>query len=376
MIRDWRVYQKEAKPVAELMKTINGGYRVAYEFDKDDFREGNRFLEEGMGSPREKWDIDLSKVAPITTGGHLHWGDNLENIRKHVLFHIVSQAIEYSEELEEFFQSRDLDRDVHFEQAFTNLTNAWRDEYALNSPFESTPESRTKTAEWRIVQCYYSIYKATSALLRSKFEEIRNGGGTHSGLWKYHRENCIEELKTMLYAFPFHYFPVEENPRSHDAFDWVVPYPIHEDLYEEQAEKQARYANESLSSIYESAKEIPYFEDKNLFTFYDLLQWLREWAQYRQGGIFSRLYGETHIKALDHALRLISYTGVAIAEVALISSFGMDDFEKVFREYEESCSEGNVLDSLRLVSERFEVYEQAFPVFDFDIELDVDEEED
>lgn len=373
MIQDGRVYLQEARPVAELMKSINGSYRLAYEFDRDDFEEGNAFLDDGMGAPREKWGLDLSRVDPITTGGHLHWGDHLETLQDHVLYHVVSQAVKHNEEIEAFFQQRELDRETHFNEAFRNLTNAWRDEYALNAPFDATSESRTNTAEWRIVQAYYSIYKATSSLLRSKFDTIRRGSGNHASLWRFHREECMDELQEMLYPFPFLYFPADGNPRSHDYFNWVVPYPIHEDLLSEQSERQNEYAEHQLERIYEEATNIPYFQDEVLITFYDLLQSLREWAQYHQGGIFSRLYGETHVKALDHALRLLAFTGITVAEVALICGFGIGEFEDVYEEYQTSCFAGNVAESLRLVSRRFQVYKEAFPVFNFDFEVDVGE---
>lgn len=375
MIQDQRIYLEEAKPVAELMKSINGSYRVAYEFDRDDFQEGNPFRDEGMGATREKWGLDLSRIDPVTNGGHLYWGDNLENLQDHILYHVVAQGVEHNDELEDFFQDRESDRDTHFKDAFRNLTNAWRDEYALNSPFHETSESRTDTAEWRIVQTYYSIYKATSALLRSKFETIRRGRGNHASLWRFHREECMDELQEKLYTFPFLYFPVDDNPRSHDYFDWVAPYPIHDDFYDEQSERQNRYVKRQLENIYNETKNIPYFEDEMLITFYDLMKSLREWAQYHQGGIFSRLYGDTHIKALDHALRLLSFTAITIAEVALICAFGISDFEEVYQEYRSSCFTGNVPDSLRNVSRRFEVYRDAFPVFNFDIEVEVDGDE-
>lgn len=374
MIQDQRVYLQEAKPVAELMKSINSSYRVAYEFDRDDFEEGNSYLDEGMGSTREKWGLDLSRVEPVNNGGHSHWGDNLESLQDHILYHVVAQAVEYNDELENFFQDRESDREDHFKDAFRNLTNAWRDEYALNAPFHGSSKSRTNTAEWRIVQTYYSVYKSTSALLRSKFDTIRRGRGNHASLWRFHREECIDELQDKLYAFPFLYFPVDDNPRSHDYFNWVPPYPIHDDFYKEQSERQNRYAESALEEIYHETKSIPYFEDEMLISFYDLLKSLREWAQYHQGGIFSRLYGDTHIKALDHALRLLSFTGITIAEVALICAFGIGDFEDIYREYRESCYTGDIPDSLWNVSRRFDVYKEAFPVFNFDIEVDVDDE--
>jgi len=363
-MQDWQVYKQEAEPVAELMKLINDGYRVAYEFDKDDYREGNPFIEEGKGAPREKWGIDLSKIAPNTTGGHLHWGNKIEQLREHILYFVVSQAVENQKELQTFFRDREEDLQDHYRNAYRNLTNAWRDEYALASPIGASSEERTNVAEWKIIQAYYCVYKATSALLRCKYSNIRTSrGGSHTSMWEFHRINSMDTLESKLYAFPFLYFPNDDNPRSNDYFNWIVPYPINEEFEIDQANTQDKYVENSLSNIYEKAKQIPYFENKNMITFYDLLQWLREWAQYQRGGIFSRLYGTTHIKAIDDALRLVAYTGIAIAEVAFICSFGLHKFYYIYKQYRESCEAGNVLDSQYFVSNRYDVYSNALSDF-------------
>lgn len=361
-INDWKIYKEEAEPIVDLLKTVNDGYSVAYEYDRDDFCEGNPYLEDGKGATRSKWGIDLSRTHPIKKGGHLYWGNNLEHIRKHVLYHVTAQAIKHRGELQNFFRDRELDRKEHFTEAFRNLTNSWRDEYALNHPQFDSEEVRAQTAEWRIIQMYYTVFKSTSAIMRSKFENIREDGrGNHDGLWEKHRRKCMDELQTKLYPFPFMYFSVTDNPRKKDAFSWEVPYPIHEDFHEDQKERQDGYAQDKLESIYESSQKSPYIQGELLFTFYDLLKELREWAQYQQGGIFSRLYGETHIKALDHALRLIAYTALTVAEVALIHNFGFSEFEDIYLEYKESCKEGQSSDSLYLVYERYKVYRKVFP---------------
>lgn len=362
-INDWKVYKEEAEPIIDLLKSINNGYSLTYEYDRHNFCEDNPYLEDGKGATRSEWGIDLSRVDPIKKGGHLYWGDNHEHIRKHVLYHVTAQAIKYRDELQDFLRDRELDRKEHFTEAFRNLTNSWRDEYALNCPQFDSEEVRAQTAEWRIIQMYYAVFKSTSAIMRSKFENIRKDGkGKHASLWETHRRKCMDELQTKLYPFPFMYFPVADNPQRRDAFSWEIPYPIHEDFYEDQKERQDGYAQDMLESIYESSQKSSYIQGKTLFTFYDLLKGLREWAQYQQGGIFSRLYGETHIKALDHALRLIAYTALTVAEVALICSFGFNEFENIYSEYKQSCEEGQASDSLYLVYERYEVYRKVFPI--------------
>ncbi|TQQ81905.1 hypothetical protein [Halonotius roseus] len=362
-IQDWKVYQDEAKPVVELMKSINAGYNKAYEYDRDKFDKHEPHIE---GSCHRLTESHLSRISPIEKGGHQYWGDNLDIIQKHVLYHIISQVKNNRSDIQEFFRNRESNKDEHFNPAFRNLTNAWRDEFALNYPFRESEKERTQTAEWRIIQMYYSVYKSVSAIMHSKFEDIRKGGkGTHNSVFAKHRTECMDKLQSKLYVFPFMYFPVDSNPGSESAFSWEVPYPIKDEIHN-QKQKQNKYAQNALKDIYQASQESEYLQKNTFFTFYDLLKRLREWAQYQQGGIFNRLYGKTHIKALDHALRLISYTALAIAEVALICAFGFNNFNKVYDEFRKSCREGESY-SLRLISERFKIYSAAFHPSEFNL---------
>jgi hypothetical protein len=94
-------------------------------------------------------------------------------------------------------------------------------------------------------------------------------------------------------------------------------------------------------------------------TFFDLLLNLRHWANYHRGGVFSRLYGPGLRFAIDEGLRLLTFTGLAIAEVGLIQSLGYETVEEEFRAYEQSSKEG-VQDSSHFAARRFAVYEQTF----------------
>lgn len=223
-----------------------------------------------------------------------------------------------------------------------------------------------QTTEWRIIQMYYSVYKSVSAIMRSKFGEIRAGSkGTHNAVFEKHRKECMDKLQSKLYVFPFMYFPNEQNPGNKSVFSWEVPYPIVGENHNQQ-EQQNKYAQDALRSIYDASQKSEYLQNEVFFTFYDLLKKLREWAQYQQGGIFNRLYGETHIMALDHALRLISYTSLAIAEVALICGFGFNKFNDVYDEFRKSSREGKS-HSTNLVYERFSIYRGTFHPSKFDV---------
>lgn len=94
-------------------------------------------------------------------------------------------------------------------------------------------------------------------------------------------------------------------------------------------------------------------------TFFDLLLDLRHWANYHRGGIFSRLYGGGFQFAIDEGLRLLTFTGLTIAEVGLIYALGYETVEKEFLGYQRSAEAG-IGESARLVDRRFQVYRRAF----------------
>lgn len=343
-----------AVPVGEFFRAVNSGYELAYEWDRHDYAEGGIRVGEGEGAVREKWGIDLSRVR-----NRYGWGDSLSNIQEHVLFHIVSNSKKHSDRLSDYF-SDDITGEQHREVA-RNLSNAWRDEFALNDPLDGGVDDRMRTAEWRIVKCYYSVFKAVSALMRSEFDEIRNDAGdAHSGLWIKHRQELMTELGHRLYAFPFMFFPEATTGQHADNwFDWTVPYPIPDDEYERQERILQDNARSQLSIYHSKLREIDWGEDSVLNTFYDGLLLLRHWANYQHGGVFSRLYGDGYKQAIDEGLRLLSFTGMAIAEVGLIHSLGWQRFRAMYQSFSANSYAG-INDSSDMVRRRVEVYMQAF----------------
>lgn len=343
---------QEAVPVAKLLRSINRSFYNAYEFDKQDYAEGAYGISDGEGASREKWGLDLSKKKAF----YGTWGKSLTDIQNHVLYHVVSNALEHEQELDDFFEEvRPISQ---IRQMRDNLSNAWRDEFALNDPISGSAEDRMRTTEWRISMAYYAVFKSHSALMRTQFDEIREGS-SHSGMWRKHRSEFMEELGNKLYAFPFMFFPRDSGPHSSKWFDWTVPYPIQDEFYEDQQDTLMDNAKNSLSSIHSKATEIAWEDDQHLITFYDLLLMLRHWANYQNGGIFSRLYGEGYMKSIDEALRLITFTGMTIAEVGIIMARGLDELEFGYNWYRQSCDEG-VSDALHLIERRMNVYQQAF----------------
>jgi hypothetical protein len=205
---------------------------------------------------------------------------------------------------------------------------------------------------------YYAIYKAFSALMRSKFDDILTDGrgGTHVRMWKKHRWEMLDELTDSLYVYPFMYFP--EGDFSDQWFDWSSPYPDWNGRSSDIDSVLNEKARDSLSEMYRYRQSFHEKPDAPCPTFFDMLLNLRHWANYHRGGVFSRLYGSGLRFAIDEGLRLITFTGLAITEVGLIQSLGYDTVKEEFLAFEQSSKEG-VTDSSYLPSRRFAVYEQA-----------------
>lgn len=352
MVHSAKEFMQEAVPVAKLLRSINRGFYGAYEFDKHDYAEGAFGIADGEGASREKWGLDLSKKKE-TYGV---WGTSVTDVQNHVLYHVVSNALKHEQELDSFFED---ERPMsQIQKVRDNLSNAWRDEFALNDPIDGSAEDRMRTTEWRISMAYYAIFKSHSALMRTQFDEI-GSESSHSRMWANHRSEFMEILGNKLYAFPFMFFPRDSGPHSSKWFDWTVPYPIQDEFYEDQLETLQDKVKGSLSSIYSKATEIAWREDQYFITFYDLLLVLRHWASYENGGIFSRFYGEKYIKSIDEALRLITFTGMTIAEVGVIMARGLDVVKFEYDWYRESCDAG-ISDALHLIKRRMNIYQQAF----------------
>lgn len=349
-------FMQDGAPVAELYRLINSSFYGTYEYDKHDYGEGGIWVGDGQEpAERQKWGLNLSKV-PVRKGV---WGSRLTDVQNHALYHVVSNALENKSTLSEFFSKKE--SGAQEDRALKNISNAWRDEFALNDPVDGNIRDRMRTAEWRITMSYYALYKATSALMRSKFSDKKDGGSDHGGMWRYHMTEVMDELGNSLYAYPFMFFPRETGPHSNKWFDWTVPYPMNDENWEAQKETMENNAKNALSSIYQKAREKINWQDgaPTMVTFYDLLLHLRYWANYQDGGIFSRLYGEGYRKFIDECLRLITFVGMAIAEVGLIFSLGFRRFSIGYLRYSRSCREG-VEDGVNLIKRRMNVYGQAF----------------
>ncbi|MCO8267205.1 hypothetical protein NKF06_11550 [Haloferax sp. AB510] len=344
----------QAMPVGDIMRSINSGYRVAYEFDRDDWAEGNKFLDGLKGGHRSEWGIDLTRVD---SGGSV-WGDKISTLQEHILHHIISQSKKHGGEISRFLNEREGDNiDTHKMEVYRNISNAWRDEFALNDPVDGSEDDRMRTTEWRIAICYYAIYKSISAILRIKFNKLPKN---HTELWTLNQKQLLDRFGTKLYPFPFLNFPHQTDWSENKIYQWTVPYPMPEEKFEQQQQTQSGYAEHNLEYILDTADSIPDFNRNHVYSLFDLLKELRHWANYWHGGIFSRLYGQGYKQAIDDALRLLTYTGLATAEVAVITAFGLDELKKMHEEYSHSCELGMMPESYNLSDHRVGIYERAY----------------
>ncbi|WP_224268505.1 hypothetical protein [Haloprofundus salinisoli] len=349
-------FMQQGAPVGEFFRSVNKGYELAYEWDRHDYHPR---VEDRFGRPsasRSEFGLDLSRIR-CNSGT---WGTNLEDIQNHVLYHVVQNAKNNRITIESFFRDS-IPQEKHDEIA-RNITNAWRDEFALNDPVEGVGEDRMRTTEWRIAQCYYAIFKAQSALMHANFDEIRSNdsGGSHVRMWKKHRREMMPQLGNSLYAYPFMFFPqATTGSDSSNWFDWTVPFPIPDQNFDRQEDILQQNARDSLENLYGQLEEFDWTNEGGLNTFYDALLMLRAWANYQHGGVFSRLYGEGYIQAIDEALRLLAFTGLAIAETGIILAHGWRRFLVIWQVFWANAYAG-IANSYEIARRRLQVYREAF----------------
>lgn len=121
-----------------------------------------------------------------------------------------------------------------------------------------------------------------------------------------------------------------------------------------------------MKQIYENFRELEDIDTKGVYTFYDILLQFRTWANYKHGGVFSLLYGEGYKKAIDDALRLLAFVGLAIAEVGIIMSQGYEYFEDMLDAFRAGASDG-VSDSDKIVNKRAEAYKRTYSESKFNL---------
>jgi len=354
-----RRFAEQAVPVGQFFKTIANGYYWAYEYERDQ----NMGLDNSVAPSSEinsdeqsVWGLNLAEVSNDS---------DVEQLKEHIIYATLESAVEDRDQLLGFFRNRSGSDRIYAKNAFRNLTNAWRDEYCLSDPVDAGPEERMKTAEWRITMCYYALYKSASAIIRTKDDSDLSN--SHQATLRKHSNQFMSSRAYGLYGYPFNF-----APSSGQFFDFRKPFSYFIDVEDEEwmseirGQREEKYANHykrQMNAVYSKAKNISTWDNgRDTSTFYHVFKLLREWANYEHGGIFSRLYGPGYIKFIDRAIRLLAYSAISTAEVALICAFGIDKFGRELRYYQESCEKG-VSEGAAHVAGRYEIYQRALSDF-------------
>lgn len=375
MAHDADNFIEHAIPVGELMKNIANGYYWAYNLNRSQWMSiGNspaddEFIDE---EHEEIWGLSMAE------SGRRPWY-SYRNYCDHILYDIASRAVANKPEILQFFQSNQSNLEEKQREAFRNISNAWRDEFALVSPIfpeydgfpgdgaEIPSESngakwRMKTAEWRITMCYYAMYKSLSATVRSK--DLRSLG--HKKMLNFYSNQFMSSRIYYMYPYPLLFIP--SNSQNFNPPD--LPYPLgvpyrrsaHREMYEEERDRRIEtyhdWLPDNLDQIDSHASSVSSYHGGPP-TLFHIFRILREWASYDHGGIFSRLYGEGYVKYIDAALRLVSFSSMTLAEVLLIAAFGIDAFIQEASAYFESCERG-IANSTTMVDYRFNAYLKIF----------------
>jgi len=178
-------------------------------------------------------------------------------------------------------------------KAFLNLRNAWYHECALRYPFEGEEDiakARMKFASWKIVQFYYAVYVAASAIVRCYYSSEKLG---HERVLSIFANKFIRHPKFGIKFFvpPFGIYVRNEEfiPPCRDAITWKYGNDNHCPNIEKALlwSCKRRKNNQYITLLH-------YFKD------------LREWINYEDAYLLIRLYGPTIIRQLDGSLLKIS----------------------------------------------------------------------
>jgi len=233
------------------------------------------------------------------------------------------------------------------ERAFRNLRNSWYHECALHYPFDvngnDATKIRMKFAPWKIIQFYYSVYTAASAIVRcySSAEKL-----SHEKTLSILTNNFVKnpKLGTDFFVQPFGLYVSnngEFKPLCKDAIPWEYGKKYHCPNIEKcllSAHKKRKNKNVTL---------LHYFKD------------LREWINYEDPYLFIRLYGPTVIDNLNDSLLTISNAFNTLSDTFLINFYGLDRVYSEFDEFIENIKTHLKIDP-EFLQARFNLYRNSF----------------
>jgi len=221
-------------------------------------------------------------------------------------------------------------------RALRNLRNSWYHECALNYPDDLN--DRMKFAPWKIIQFFYAIYSALSAVVRCFDDHPR-----------LRQQTALNEFTTeVIINPPTSFMPVPFNfylrggvitPSPPSVISW--PYGLSWHVPNVQRCLESLHAT-STSPV-------------SLFHYFKSL---REWANYEDSYIFINLFGPSIISGLDSSLSRIVPWFCPVAEVFLISFCGWNIVQEQFKQFASHIEQHLEVRPSPLIS-RFEEYSKC-----------------
>ena len=196
-------------------------------------------------------------------------------------------------------------------RALRNLRNSWYHESALNYPQDL--DGRLKFAPWKIIQFFYTIYSALSAIVRC-FDN-RSRLSQQIALNEFTNKVIINPpIRFVPVPLCFYLLDRAISPPPPSVVSW--PYGL-------------SYHMPSVQRCLESVDPVS-TRPLSLFHYFKSL---REWANYEDSYIFINLFGPVVISMLDSSLRRIVQGFLPVAEVFLISFYGWEKVHDQFQQF-------------------------------------------
>ena len=187
-------------------------------------------------------------------------------------------------------------------RALRNLRNSWYHECALNYP--QTLDDRMKFAPWKIIQFFYTIYSALSAVVRCF--DSRSILRQRVALDEFTSEVIVNppiRFTPVPFCFYLQGGAIAPLPRSVVSWDYGLSCHV--------------------PSVQQCLESLPTTSTRPVSLFH-YFKSLREWANYEDSYIFINLFGPSVISRLASSLKTIVLGFLPVAEVFLISFYGWD----------------------------------------------------
>jgi hypothetical protein len=195
------------------------------------------------------------------------------------------------------------------EKSLSNLANAWYNECALFDPPADGARARMMWASWKIVQFYYTIFMAMSAIVRSFEPPVKALGQEPMTNIFTTRVLDTRRFRSDFVVFPFNVYLGSSGQLMRPSVQ-EVGWDYAEAVHIPNVERALRWA--SRRRLGRVTGLFHYFRD------------LREWAQYEDAHLMARLYGPQIIDELDRALRNIAFSWLMVSELWAACRFGTD----------------------------------------------------